>query len=329
MRNFSSSSPGSGAHVLDQPVQGNRLGGKDRRRVIVATPDPGQRARLARIVAAIPEFTVCACSGDLMNTYIEVEERLPKAVLIADVLADLPEFEVMRALFSALDVRWLVVATRTGNTFSTPRGEGFKKLGSDLFAISANASEEEIASRLLSLTNAPKSTGRPDTNARARKPTEAKPRAEKRVQTASPEKPRFVGHATPNANGSSGRDEALVLIGASTGGVDALLSVLKQFPADCPPTLIVQHTGNGFGASLAALLNRQCRAAVSLVEGTDRLRNGHVVIGAGCGQHLVLKDDTAQTFGFGGGDPVSGHVPSVDSLFRSALPRPNTWPQLY
>ena len=51
--------------------------------------------------------------------------------------------------------------------------------------------------------------------------------------------------------------DRLILIGSSTGGVDALLRVLGSFPIDCPPTLIVQHTGAAYSAGLARLLDRQ------------------------------------------------------------------------
>ncbi|MEN9062334.1 CheB methylesterase domain-containing protein [Ponticoccus litoralis] len=283
------------------------------RKVVVAIPDRQERARLCTLVERMPEFSVIASAGDLMNTYNAVEDKLPKAVLIADVLADLPEFEVMRGLFSTLDIRWLVVATPNRPTVRP----NFLNRGSDLFAVSAEASEADIARQLLSLTRTalfPRPPAKPPVphprHAALRSPGRETPAS----QRPAPPPPQTLARHPP-APGSRG---PVILIGSSTGGVDALLTVLSGFPPDCPPTLIVQHTGFGFGGSLAGLLDRQCRARVHLATGAGRLAPGVVTIGAGIKAHLVIDPDHAAGFRLEQGDPVSGHVPSVDMLFRSA-----------
>lgn len=285
--------------------------------VVVATPDARERARLTRLVDRMPEFTVIASAGDLMNTYNAVEEKLPKAVLIADVLADLPEFEVMRGLFSTLDIRWLVV--------TTPHRRGLRpKLsnrGSDLFAVPADAAEEDIARQLLSLTRtalSPQPPAKPPVFAAGR----AAARGASQDRFAPPLRVAAAAPAQPFASSGSGvvgNRGRIILIGSSTGGVDALLTVLSTFPPDCPPTLIVQHTGLGFGESLAGLLDRQCRARVQLATGPGRIAPGVVTIGAGIKAHLVLDKTRDESFLLEESDPVSGHVPSVDILFRSAV----------
>lgn len=257
-----------------------------------------------------------------MNTFNEVEVRIPKAVLIADTLAVLPEFEVMRALFSTLDIRWLVVATQQGKAAGL-RSKDTQFEGSDLFAIPAEATPDDIRRRLLSVTRTVPSRRPPakpihthfdpsaprdvlnsafGTSTRQNQPT-----SPPQTQPAATDRSSMMPHAMP-----------VILIGASTGGVDALLSVLDHFPADCPPTMIVQHTGSGFGESLAALLDRQCRAEVALAVGPGVLRPGLVVVGAGHRAHLVMQDHRTLRYRLDGTDPVSGHVPSVDMLFNSA-----------
>jgi two-component system chemotaxis response regulator CheB len=111
-----------------------------------------------------------------------------------------------------------------------------------------------------------------------------------------------------------------VLIGASTGGVDALLTVLASFPVDCPPTAIVQHTGRGFSDSLIALLDRRCAARVVAAKDGSPLQPGTVCVAAGCDGHLRLLGSGSLRCQVSPGEPVSGHVPSVDELFRSAVP---------
>ena len=279
--------------------------------VIVATPDGLQRNRLARIVDTAPEFEVIACTSDLMNTYNEVEERLPNAVLIAEVLANLPEFEVMHALFSTLDIRWLVITGRGAASANLARAHKPRRSSADLFSIPMDSPADTVIEQLKSLTRTAASR-RPA----AKKPVHIPPPAPRpTARTPPPELQRRPQPGVPRGQGSP-----LILIGASTGGVDALLSVLDSFPSDCPPTLIVQHTGSGFGESLVSLLDRQCRARVELATGSRPLRPGVITVGAGVRRHLVIEDAAARTCGLGDEAPVSGHVPSVDALFHSAVP---------
>lgn len=297
--------------------------------VIVATPNSLLRNRLASIVDKTPNFKVIARTADLMNTYNEVEERLPRAVLIADVLARLPEFEVMRALFSALDIRWLIVTTSSAAGRSATRADTAPLKRSDLFAVAADAPENEIINQLRSLTRTPVSI-RPAIRAAAPSPS-PKPVNVRAAETtlrsaASLQRPSTTANQMRQAKTSSApplRSTAppnrLVLIGASTGGVDALLSVLASFSANCPPTLIVQHTGSGFGESLVGLLNRQCQAHVQLASGTTALRPGLILVGAGTKQHLVLENAKSWRAGLSGDAAISGHLPSVDALFQSAV----------
>lgn len=284
--------------------------------VVVATPDTKERVRLCRVVDRVPGFSIIASTGDLMNTYNEVEERLPKAVLIADVLADLPEFEVMRGLFSTLDIRWLVVTTpnRCG---SRPNSLNH---GSDLFALSAGATEEDIARQLLSLTRTALSP-RPPANAPPPQRLVPAPRQTDACMASSYRRPAPTAlHRAPAKSTTlTGRQDQIILIGSSTGGVDALLTVLSTFPVDCPPTLIVQHTGLGFGESLAGLLDRQCQARVQLASGPGQLTPGVITIGAGTKAHLVVEPERSSGFRLESGGPVAGHIPSVDMLFRSAV----------
>lgn len=269
------------------------------KRLIIASPDAKERKRLLSLLTTLPEFKIIGCTGDLMNTYNEVESQLPNAVLISESLARLPEFEVMRALFSALDVRWLVLNSLYGSASClSPES----KAASDLFEVPGNAPADVIAGQLRSLTRLGPSR-MPARSSRAAVSSEPL-----RAQPAQPSLVRQTQTA-----------QKLILIGASTGGVDALLAILSNFPIDCPPTMIVQHTGPGFGNSLAELLNRQCAAKVILAEDDIPLRSGQIIIGAGSRKHLVV-DGTRQLVAKRiDAPPVSGHAPSVDMLFNSAL----------
>ncbi|SFS15438.1 CheB methylesterase domain-containing protein [Yoonia litorea] len=113
--------------------------------------------------------------------------------------------------------------------------------------------------------------------------------------------------------------EKIILIGASTGGIDALMRVLSHWTATCPPTLIVQHTGASHLNSLAGLLNRACDARVHLATDGESLQTGCVYLAPGGSAHLCLTPEKRR-LRLDPAPPVSGHRPSIDALFHSARP---------
>ena len=113
-------------------------------------------------------------------------------------------------------------------------------------------------------------------------------------------------------------DGRLLVIGSSTGGVEALSEFISQLPANCPPTAIVQHMPPGFTASLAARLDRLY--APKVIEAYDGapLEPGCVYVAPGGTKHLEVQEKEGLRCCLRAGAPVSGHSPSVDVLFTSA-----------
>ncbi len=113
------------------------------------------------------------------------------------------------------------------------------------------------------------------------------------------------------------KSEALIALGASTGGTEALERVIREFPEDTPPVVIVQHMPAGFTKLYAERLNRSCKMQVKEAEDGDRLRHGLIIIGAGDFHLRVQKDAKGWYVSSKPGERVSGHCPSVDVLFNS------------
>lgn len=112
--------------------------------------------------------------------------------------------------------------------------------------------------------------------------------------------------------------EKVVLIGASTGGTEALSLFLQMLPADTPGAVIVQHMPEHFTAAFAKRLNSICRVTVKEAEDNDSVVRGHVLIAPG-NRHTLLKRSGARYYvDVKDGPLVSRHRPSVDVLFRSA-----------
>ena len=119
-------------------------------------------------------------------------------------------------------------------------------------------------------------------------------------------------------NLSSDNKDLVLAIGASTGGTEAIASILKEFGPDIPGTVIVQHMPAGFTGMYANRLNDQCRVAVKEAKHGDRLMPGQVLIAPGgdCQMKLVKVGGNYQV-DIQPGPKVSGHCPSVDVLFES------------
>jgi len=109
----------------------------------------------------------------------------------------------------------------------------------------------------------------------------------------------------------------VILLGASTGGTEALRDVLAVLPADSPAVLVTQHMPPGFTRGFADRLNGVCRMRVKEVEDGERVLPGHVYIAPG-GRHLaVTRSGANYVVQVTDGPPVNRHKPSVDVLFRS------------
>nr|WP_275113692.1 chemotaxis-specific protein-glutamate methyltransferase CheB [Roseobacter cerasinus] len=115
------------------------------------------------------------------------------------------------------------------------------------------------------------------------------------------------------------RRGALLLIGASTGGVAALETVLPTLDPYGPPVMIVQHMPGNFLTSFAERLDRQLSQNVYLASENRPLENGDVVLAPGNDRHTELRYRGGQWYCvFVPNDPPALHCPSVDVMFKSA-----------
>lgn len=109
----------------------------------------------------------------------------------------------------------------------------------------------------------------------------------------------------------------VIAIGASTGGVEALISVLSTMPADTPAIVITQHIPAAFSGSFAARANNNSAMTVHHAEAGMQLEHGNVYIAPGAA-HLLITNKGGKLFTeLSDGPPVNRHKPSVDVLFRS------------
>jgi len=114
------------------------------------------------------------------------------------------------------------------------------------------------------------------------------------------------------------RKNAVVVVGASTGGTEALREFLSALPGNTPPVLVVQHMPENFTLSFANRLDQCCAMHVCEAGDGQPLTAGNVYIAPGH-SHLSIISRGGQLFTrLDQGEPVNRHRPAVDVLFDSA-----------
>lgn len=122
----------------------------------------------------------------------------------------------------------------------------------------------------------------------------------------------------PNSKAMIRTTEKVVVVGASTGGTEALRVFLEMMPEDAPGIVIVQHMPEKFTAAFARRLDTLCRMTIKEAEDNDTVVRGRALIAPGNHHTLLKRSGSRYYVEIKDGPLVSRHRPSVDVLFRSA-----------
>ena len=136
------------------------------------------------------------------------------------------------------------------------------------------------------------------------------------IARARPIASRTIQPTRPTVLGASSK--SVIAIGASTGGTEAIIEVIKDFPATTPGVVIVQHMPAGFTKMYAERVNKLSAMTVREAKNADRVTQGTILIAPGGDEQMSLRQDTQGYYvKLEKGPKVSGHCPSVDHLFES------------
>jgi two-component system chemotaxis response regulator CheB len=137
------------------------------------------------------------------------------------------------------------------------------------------------------------------------------------LRGATPARPPAVQQAPPSVQAMAETTDRIVAIGSSTGGVQAIETVLTGLPRTHAGVVIVQHMPESFTGAMAQRLNTLCQMEVREAKDGDRVFDGRVLIAPG-GKHMQLSRSGAQYIvNVKDGPLVNRHKPSVDVLFKS------------
>ena len=141
-----------------------------------------------------------------------------------------------------------------------------------------------------------------------------------KIKVASMAKVKHLKKGLPTGPivGGGAAQRTVIAIGASTGGTEATLEILKAFPRDMPGTVIVQHMPAVFTRLYAERLNSLCLMQVKEAADGDEVRQGLALVAPGGDRQMrLVQEKGVYRVRLTQEDKVSGHCPSVDVLFES------------
>ncbi|MCW2608018.1 MAG: response regulator receiver modulated CheB methylesterase [Frankiales bacterium] len=284
--------------------------------VVVVDDSPVQRRFLRAAVEADPGFTV---AGEARNgkEAVALVARLRPAVVLMDL--DLPVMggiEAIELIMSATPTPILVYSAFVGGTDSANAVEALSAGAVDVLAKPGPDDTGSLESYAAALRLRLKMVSRIRviTHPRGRLRSQGLHAPDRALASTGARRP--LSAVVPPDLPEPRTDARLVAIGASTGGPQALLTLLRDLPADLTQAvLVVQHMAEGFIPGLASWLDDLVPLPVVVGGGGKRLEPGTITI-APSGGNLLVQDDRLRTVCT---PPDAGqfHVPGIDVSFRS------------
>lgn len=267
-------------------------------RVLVVDDSLTMRGLISAALKSDPEIEVVGTAADPIEARAAIKALNPDVITLDVEMPNMNGLEFLEKIMRLRPMPVVMVSTLTA------AGTDVTLAALEIGAVDAVA-KPAVASvdAFHDLIGKVKTAGRSRVRARGDTP-------------AAAEAPRAY-HADPNQ---------ILAIGSSTGGVEALLTVLSGFPLDCPATVITQHMPATFTASFAARLDRVCAPTVTEAVDGAPLKPGYIYLAPGGATHLEVSGGLTPRCRLIASDPVNGHRPSVDVMFDSVarLKRPMT-----
>jgi two-component system, chemotaxis family, protein-glutamate methylesterase/glutaminase len=258
-------------------------------KVLIVDDSATMRSLIGAVLRRDPEIEIVGTAGDPLEARAKIKELEPDVLTLDIEMPNMNGLEFLEKIMRLRPMPVIMVSTLT------QRGADATLEALEIGAfdcIGKPGPDADVVTAFGELVDKVKAA------ARAR----VRPLGQSSGQVAPG--PRFV----PNGR--------IVAIGSSTGGVEALLTILSRYPANCPPTVITQHMPAAFTKSFAERLNRACAAEVSEAWDGAPLQTGKVYLAPGGATHLEVAGQSPRCI-LREGDLVNGHRPSVDKLFFS------------
>jgi two-component system chemotaxis response regulator CheB len=273
-------------------------------RVLIVDDSAVVRQTLRDVLQSDPEIEVIATAGDPFAAAERIAEEVPDVITLDIEMPRMDGLTFLKKLMSQHPIPVVICSSLAeGGAQSTFRALEYGAV--EIVTKPRLGTKQFLEDSRTALCDAVKAAAR------------------SRVRTLTPShmvEPKLTADAilSPATHAMVETTEKVVVIGASTGGTEALKIVLEALPADTPGIVIVQHMPELFTRAFANRLDGLCNITVKEAETNDTVIRGRALIAPG-NHHLLLKRSGARYYvEVKDGPLVCRHRPSVDVLFRSA-----------
>ncbi|WP_277971454.1 protein-glutamate methylesterase/protein-glutamine glutaminase [Sphingomonas echinoides] len=285
------------------------MAGQEKIRVLIIDDSAVARHAMKTILEEDPNIVVIGTAADAFSAAKRIQEEVPDVITLDVEMPRMDGITFLRKLMAQCPLPVVMCSSLT-------------EQGSDMMvqALEAGAVDvilkprvglaEHLSDHNLQIRDVIKAAAKVRVNMRSA-----------RAGRAGPPEQKLTADAVlppPSGRGMTRETERVVCLGASTGGTEALRTVLEALPATAPGVVVVQHMPQNFTRAFANRLNSLCEVNVKEAEDGDPVLPGHVLIAPG-GKHMLIERRGTRYFvTVRDGPLVSRHRPSVDVLFRSA-----------
>ena len=265
-------------------------------RVLVVDDSLVFRELLVACLKSDPAIEVVAAVGDAFQARDAILEHRPDVMTLDVELPRMDGIEFLRKLMPQYPLPVVMISSLSDKVFDALQAGAV-----DFVAKPRNSDRAQLESFL-----------------KTELPLKIKIASTARISGIKKKTLDLAEHASVGLRGTDKDRNLMVAIGASTGGTEAIASVIKEFGTDIPGVVIVQHMPAGFTQMYAKRLDDQCRVRVKEAETGDVVLPGQVLIAPGGDRHMrVVKVGNQYQVECKAGPKVNGHCPSVDVLFDS------------
>lgn len=289
-------------------------------RVLIVDDSAVYRTLINTNLSNKPGFEVIGVARDAYDAQEKISQLKPDVLSLDVEMPKMSGIELTKKLMATAPIPIILVSAANINVFEALQAGAvdFVKKPDANRSISPEAFINELASKIKIASVAKISkhvSPRPAIDPQSTNNTSPKI-GSNAVSNVSASLSNILGKSSKGCSNSV-CNSTLIALGASTGGTEATLEVLKRLPKEIPPLLIVQHMPPGFTKLYAERLNRICAMNVKEAQDGDIITPGQVYIASGDCQMTLTKVGSMYKLRCRGTEKISGHCPSVDALFSS------------
>jgi two-component system chemotaxis response regulator CheB len=276
-------------------------------KVLIVDDSALVRQALSEILSSDPQIEVMAAAPDPFVAAERMRECIPDVITLDVEMPRMDGITFLQKIMSQHPIPVVMCSTLTG-TGSETAMKALEYGAVDIIVKPKMGTKQFIEESRISICDTVKAAAM----------TKGKIKPYVHGREVAPKLTADVIIEKPNSKAMVQTTEKVVVVGASTGGTEALKVFLEMLPEDAPGMVIVQHMPEHFTAAFAKRLDTTCRVTVKEAADNDSVVRGRVLIAPG-NHHTLLKRSGARYYvEIKDGPLVSRHRPSVDVLFRTA-----------